>query len=374
MYGYLQRIPLVRVLAQKFRPSFKESDSVNAEELEAALWRKHELEPPDRSQAYPSCENIEGGLTFWPKELTACCFTWGQNEGKPRLAEFAGGEIPLKEILRSRSVIISENQGRGYEGCRGCPRLVVRKWPARAYAFHHVVLCHFTTCNVRCKYCYLVRSPELASPRSYPVLPIFETFLDRRLLSPDATVSFSDGEPTILPEFEDLVRRILPEVGAVWVFSNGIVFSEAVEEGLRSGVVGPLVLGVDAGSPEVYRALKDRDYCDRVWSNAARYAAAGKGVVAKMVLRDENFGDTENFAARTRDAGIDTVFFDVDWGGLRTYKEAAVDAAARLKVACRERGVSASLWNSPNHFPELSSKIEQRMNEISRSGASDSPK
>ncbi len=335
------------------------------EEMWASVMK---VSPPDRSKEYLSCEWIEAGLAFLDRKVTACCV--GSSEGgMPTLAEFSGGDLPITKILMKRWEIIAENQSKGFVPCKGCIHLTKKRWEPRVWLFEHVLLNHFTMCNIRCRYCYSVKDKTnvILPSEVIRLLPTFKYMVNNRYLSPDATIYFGGGEPTVLPEFEELMRFLTDYGTRFCIFSNGVIFSKAILESLLARKVNTLLLSIDAGTREVYKTLKGVDCCDQVWENVNRYIEADKNTAwPKIILCEENYNDVMPFLERVQKAGAVKLVYDID-AGMRELKTEVVDAAATIKYECLKRGIEPIQGEAGMHFykenraPE---RIERRFKEI----------
>jgi pyruvate-formate lyase-activating enzyme len=106
----------------------------------------------------------------------------------------------------------------------------------------------------------------------YDLLPIFKQLIESRTLSPKAEIRFSGGEPSVLPEFEELLDMVSAYGPRIRIYTNAVVRSEAVLRALAKKRV-ELVLGIDAATDDVYKKVKGRNVNRQVWDNVAAYVA-----------------------------------------------------------------------------------------------------
>jgi MoaA/NifB/PqqE/SkfB family radical SAM enzyme len=204
-------------------------------------------------------------------------------------------------------------------------------------------------------------------------LPTFEHLVQSRELAPYATVRFSGGEPTLLPEFEPLLD-LLSQYGAKSVvYSNGVKRSQAIIDALRRDKV-ELILGIDAATPSVYKAIKKMDYNEMVWRNVAEYCSnavpkAANKVWAKFIVTEENYRETDLFVRRAAASGVKHVYYDVDASriesrGARNGKmpEVIADQIALLRYECAARGIETAFMQVGLAWftPERQARIEER--------------
>lgn len=262
---------------------------------------------------YVSCPYIEGALVFALGNLCLCCIT-NHGKGYPKVADYEGGELPLNRILARRRLVRARNQrSERYSRCAGCGYLERRCWKPDPYPFRHLVIAHFTQCNLRCRYCYILRNGYLEKPHApYDIVPVLCSLGERRLLSPRGRVSWGGGEPLLYEGFEPAFRFLLEYGVTQDVNTNGTVLSPPILDGLGRRRVS-LACGVDAGTAETYRRIKGRNFFDRVWKNLEAYAATGGEVAAKIIVTGENHHEVVPFLERARAAGVRNILYDVDY-------------------------------------------------------------
>jgi organic radical activating enzyme len=193
------------------------------------------------------------------------------------------------------------------------------------------------------------------------ILPMIKSMVDDGLLAQNAQILWGGGEPTILPEFED-IYSLLAEYGVSQeVPTNGVVFSQTLQEYLKSSNT-TVKMSLDAVNPETYRLIKGADVCSLAWESAARYAqAGGNRVIVKMIVSEYNMDEVEQFAAKCEELGIKNVAGDVDCTR-PTEDQRIIHALARLAFACKDRGITFNLHPiGTEAWPEM--HVESRFND-----------
>ena len=138
-------------------------------------------------------------------------------------------------------------------------------------------------CNASCIYCF---SYEQISKndmiRGYDLIPLFKEMLENDIYNlkknPLGHISFSMGEPTIIKNFNDIIK-IFADYGTRYfaLYTNGIVFSKMTEKILvKKDVEIKVVISLDAGSREVFKKVKKVDKFNQVCNNIKKYAKAAQ--------------------------------------------------------------------------------------------------
>jgi organic radical activating enzyme len=331
---------------------------------------------------YLSCRFLERGLVFQHTRLiTPCCLN-PVRPGHPILANYNAEHVSLDAALETRAAMIARHKAGTIEpACHGCPRLEQADWAATMsrYAVDEITFTPFTSCNIRCNYCYTVGKGASTSPlsRAPRALPIIQELIDRGLLDPNATVRFSGGEPTLSPEFEPMLELLSAYGARCIVYTNATKRSDAIIRALQRDKV-ELVLGIDAASVAVYKAIKKMNYFDKVWKVVADYCAAERpGAVnkvwTKFVFCVENYQEAEAFVRRADTAGVRHVYYDVDASriagrrrqDLGPLPEAITDSIAVLRHECLKRGIEAEFsqvglaWFTPERVERIECALER---------------
>jgi organic radical activating enzyme len=344
--------------------------------------------PPSDPARYLSCRFLERAITLYPGRVTACCANPATG-GTPMIVPFS--ELSAETLLAGRESIIAQHKaGDIHKACQGCPRLTEEEWQRPGalspYAIDEVTIAHFTSCNIRCNYCYTVTRPELTAPLSKTprILPTFQQLIERNLLAPDATVRFSGGEPTLSPEFEPLLKLLTNHGVHSVVYTNATKRSDAIMEALAKDRI-ELVLGIDATTVQTYKAIKKMNYNEKVWKVVAEYCQAlplnaTNKVWAKFIFCLENYHEAVHFVERAHQAGARSVYYDFDSSRTQVGKERAgiflpeeiCDHLAMLRHGCGKRGIQVEFAQSGLVWltPEREARVEREIERLRRQDAS----
>jgi hypothetical protein len=268
---------------------------------------------------HTSCRYLESGLSFYSDKITVCGVVH-HGTGTPKLASYSGGPIPFEEIALRRAELIRMNQVGGDCVCKNCPNLVRKVWPKPSGKIDWLGITHFNGCNNACDYCWLQwaengRGRPNHPSKSYAIIPAIDQLINRGLLADDAIIDYGGGgEPTLMPEFDEVLSRFTRCGAEQWLHTNCVRLPEVVAHNrLDLGKVH-VVCSVDAGTPETYLAVKQRDHFRQVWANLGTYLARGAIVIAKYIMQENNCSaaDIEGFVSLACETGIAFVQWDID--------------------------------------------------------------
>ena len=332
---------------------------------------------------YLSCRYIERGIVFQPaRNITPCCVN-PAGGFSPELVPFNGGEFSVDALLDARARLIRRHQvGDIAKECQGCPRLTEEEWGEQRgeYAIDEVTIAHFTSCNIRCNYCYTVTDPDVKAPLSKAprLLPVFQKLIEQKLLAPNAVIKFSGGEPTLSPEFEPLMR-LLSDYGArSIIYTNATKRSDAIVDALKRDKV-EVICGIDAASTKTYKAIKKMNYYDKVWKVVSEYCAvlpddAVNKVWAKFIFCVENYHEAKSFVSLAAEAGAKYIYYDFDSSRVEgrivhvdnpVLPDVITDHVAILRHECERRGItvdfaqSGLVWLTPARAERIEREMER---------------
>ena len=225
---------------------------------------------------YLSCRYIEHGMDFEHTRLETCCFTCHSGGGHITLQnEYQGEPINWEELFeKKRKYREQHRNGNLMPNCVGCVFLEEKEWDEEDY-INFLQFNYWVQCNSKCTYCYEVQNKKIFDKiKPYNSVPVVKDMIDKGILRPGGEVSFGGGEPTIAPEFEELIKLLTASgFKNMRIHSSGIKFSPAIEEAIRKGVLN-VVISIDAGSDKTYKKIKQVNAYKKVLENMKKYAEA----------------------------------------------------------------------------------------------------
>lgn len=299
---------------------------------------------------YFSCEFLEGGICFSYSTLRACAEIH-HGTGEPELHEYTGGMLSLEKILAAKSEIIRRNQKKGHPNCTGCPKLVSRSWPRSRYPIRWLGITHWDACNLHCDYCWLQwaewsprkRATKLP-PQMYVVTEAIHQLIDENWIAPNTLVDWGGGgEPTLIPEFDEVLRLLDAHGTTQWMHTNGTILPEAILRGTIDSRRIHVLCSVDAGTPETFRKIKHRNCYDAVWRNLQTYIFAGAQVTVKYLMFSGNCSrkEIDRFVRDALRFGRPSIVGDIDHRQPDPKKE-IIEGLAYLKWLAEMESLSYS--------------------------------
>ncbi len=138
-------------------------------------------------------------------------------------------------------------------------------------------------------------------------------------MSPETTsFGWTGGEPIILEEFNEGYSLISQYVKKVIIYTNSVVFSDAIYRNLgeRNTAETFIKTSIDAGTPELYKKIRGRNYFYRAFDNLQKYAEKSpQTVFAKYIVLSENcdLHEVRSFITQVCNRNIKRVMISSDF-------------------------------------------------------------
>ncbi len=305
---------------------------------------------------YTSCHWLQHGLSFENDHIEMCCLCCHKGGGRLYIKEnYNGKGVSWDDIFSLKEKFIQQNKnGEIDPRCEGCFNLVNRGWEDTEKYINYIHFNHWTHCNSDCIYCYTKWDKKAFNSRPhYKALPMLKELFKKKLFRAGGEITFAGGEPTILDEFEDIIKFLLKNgADRITVHSSGIKYSKAIEKGIKEEKLS-VCLSADAGTREVFKTVKRVDKFDKFWENARKYAKAQEKIENKIYVETKFIlipevntyeDEIDRWLQLTLDAGIKSVVVDIE-----------NDYCKELRAENKER---------PQYLVDLCSYIIQRAKEL----------
>lgn len=267
---------------------------------------------------YSSCDLIEHGLDFACNAITFCCRTTKDGGGfKTLIDNYHGEPLDLKEFfaLKRKYRTMMKNNIEIPE-CKNCIYIEENDYDDEDY-ISSINFNQGLNCNLRCVYCTFTHGEKTEEPE-YDVYPVIKQLSDEGYLRKGGFITIAGGEPTLYKNFSKLLYLLLDnDLSPIRILTNGVKYSEAIEEGIRRNNVN-IMVSTDAGSPDMYKWIKGADIFYDVWENIKRYASVQNfpnRVTAKYIIIPEINDEKDEiikFLDRCVWANIKTAAFDIE--------------------------------------------------------------
>ena len=126
------------------------------------------------------------------------------------------------------------------------------------------------------------------------------------------------GEPTLYRQFEEALNYFLNfGTKQIYVFSNIINYSEAIEKGIKDGVI-ILTVSIDAGTKDIHQIIKGVNSYDDVYNNLTRYNSYKKfpnQVISKYVIvpgYNDDANEISLWIDKSKQIGINKLILNAD--------------------------------------------------------------
>lgn len=260
------------------------------------------------------CHLLSHGISIEKDKINDCCLMRGEERGRPFIIDIKNNSVNWKELFK-RKRKLKNNKIKEEKDCKGCLALNEEEYNDGDY-ISYINFNHWNICNSKCIYC----SKEYnGGDKYFNVLPIIKSLIESGYFKNNGEITFQGGEPTILPEFEDLLELFIKEKTKIRIHSSGIKFSRAVEQALKQGLV-TIVISPDSGNPETYRRIKTVPCFDNVWQNIKEYAAVQKtpdNVKVKYIIVpnvNDNIEEIDSWFNKCTESKINNIIIEVEGG------------------------------------------------------------
>ncbi len=260
-------------------------------------------------------------MDFEHTRLETCCFTCHSGGGKITLKnKYAGEEIDWKSLFdKKRKYREEHRKGNLTPNCKGCVFLEEKEWDDEDY-INFLQFNYWVLCNSKCTYCYEVQNKKIFEKiKPYDAVPVVKYMIENKILRPGGEVSFGGGEPTVAPEFEDLIKLLTANgFKNMRIHSSGIKFSPAIEEAIRRGVLN-VVISIDSGCEKTYKKIKRVNAYKKVLENMKKYASANTEKYGMMTSKyiiipnvNDNRKEIDSWIDNVREVGGRWLAVDIE--------------------------------------------------------------
>lgn len=235
------------------------------------------------------CDNLHTSICFNDSSIgiTYCTLTNASNGlGWPKLSDdvFDGKVINWDKFFQNRSNEIAKMQkDEQRKECTNCQRIIETNF-VDDKKIHYILLSQWQVCNSNCIYC-LGHVPPLEKDNPeysdlytkyvepYDIMTILKDMINKDILVEDAEIDFAGGEPTLYPNFDDIVNFLLDNNRKnIIIHTNNIQYSEAIAKGIKQNAIS-LMISIDAGTKQCHEKVKRVQSYDKVWENFAKYSS-----------------------------------------------------------------------------------------------------
>lgn len=263
------------------------------------------------------CHFLEHGISFEHNDIYDCCISHrADGYGMPLLIENYNGEaIDWDKIFEIKAERIKRQKEKTITECEGCAFLREYIFSEEKY-ISDIAINNFKLCNAKCIYC---SDPFRSVKHSYKLYPIIKDLVDKNLFRPGNEITFQGGEPTLMPDFDNLVDLFVSQGANIRVHTSGIKYSKALESALSKGKA-VIVISIDSGTRELYKKIKYVDKFDIVCENLRKYIKAltneNKDAVRLKYLitpgYNDSIEDVDSWLKLVKKLGIKYIAFDVE--------------------------------------------------------------
>ena len=266
---------------------------------------------------YKSCHLIEHGISIDVDSIKACCLSREFNKGQLMIVpKYENNTINWEHIFNIKKQHRNFQQEKDINACEGCYNLREDNWDSEDY-ISFINFDHWSQCNSNCIYCGVQSNKPKTKNNTFKAI---KELIKSGKFRNDGEITFQGGEPTILKEFEDLLKLFIKQGSKIRIHSSGILFSRAIRNGLKKGAV-TVVISPDSASKEIYKTVKRVDKSKNVWDNIKHYRKGldenfAPHVKVKYIIIpgvNDTFDEITAFLNKIKELDIKSIIVDVEY-------------------------------------------------------------
>lgn len=258
------------------------------------------------------CIFLEQGINFDLNTVTDCCIMHNDGRGLPVLIDNYNGEIiNWDKLFDIKAQRVAKQLEKTIYDCEGCYHLNDYKFNfEKKISEFHFSQCR--VCNAKCIYC----SDEYSgSNLNYNPYPVIKDLVEKGYYKPGGEATLQGGEPTIMPNFDELIALFTQHGTAVRVHTSGIRYSLSVDDALKYNK-GTVVISLDSGCSQTYEKIKKVNKFIDVCNNIKKYASSNiNNIIIKYIIvpgYNDNIKEIDKFFKLMKQFNINTVALDIE--------------------------------------------------------------
>lgn len=283
-------------------------------------------------EVYRGCSLLESEIVIKDDFIQLCCSQLDSMWGTvPKVYwKDCGGSIDatVTQYKVKRNELINAIKHEIVSTCEGCSQIKTAYFPTNKKV--RIASIGFRSpCQLLCNYCSVRDDVGQAASSDMDYRLIFDSFEKKGLLSEDASVGLASGELSIYHKSKELLAAV--EKYRVLVASNAVVFRDDIAKAVsRPG--STIMVSVDSGTANTYRAIKSFDYFWDVWANLKKYREAGANVIAKYIFVAENSNeeDVNGFIERAAEIHIKKIYISGDLNKAGSHTDEQIRLMAKM--------------------------------------------
>lgn len=227
--------------------------------------------------------------TYVGQQIIGCLENYSPDKYYSRLAE-----------------IVEENNASVDSHCRKCEKCKLQTFNYKK--LNWVTINTAWYCNSSCIYC---AGHYASEDDGHEVLSVIKKFHEQKLFESECLFDWGGGEPTLNPIFDETSKWLTEHKYVQRINTNGIVYSNAVEDALKKGYA-ILRLSLDSGTSNCFEKVKGHSAYEQVWNNIARYRKVSSKIYLKYNVFNYNsdLSEIDVFLEKCKEIQIENIIID----------------------------------------------------------------